>query len=44
MVYSSGRVDATDFLKTGTLMGLIVPAIGAVWLWLSLKTVLGVVE
>jgi di/tricarboxylate transporter len=44
MVYSSGRVDATDFLKTGTLMSLIVPAIDTIWLWLALKTVLGVVK
>jgi len=44
MVYATGRCDASDFLKTGLIMGLIVPAIGAVWLWLALKMVLGVVE
>ena len=41
MVYATERVDASDFLKTGLLMGLIVPAIGALWLWLVLKMVLG---
>lgn len=41
MVYATGRVDAADFLKTGILMGLLVPAIGAVWLWLTLEIVIG---
>ncbi|MGI9326380.1 MAG: SLC13 family permease [Pseudomonadales bacterium] len=42
MVYASGRCDAKDFIKTGLLMGLIVPAIGACWLWLVLPSLLGV--
>ena len=41
MVYATGRCSATDFLKTGIVMGVIVPAIGAIWLWLVLKTVVG---
>ena len=44
MVYATGRVDASDFLKTGLLMGLLVPAIGAVWLWLALGTVIRVID
>lgn len=40
MVYATGRCDASDFLKTGIVMGIIVPAIGALWLWLVLSTVL----
>ena len=40
MVYATGRCDASDFLKTGIVMGIIVPAIGALWLWLVLATVL----
>ena len=34
MVYATGRCDASDFIKTGLLMGLIVPVLGALWLWL----------
>ena len=40
MVYATGRCDASDFLKTGLVMGLVVPAIGALWLWLVLQAVL----
>ena len=40
MVYATGRCDASDFLTTGMIMGAIVPAIGALWLWLVLTTVL----
>ena len=42
IVYAAGRCDASDFMKTGLVMGLVVPAIGAFWLWLTLKTVLGI--
>lgn len=40
MVYATGRCGAMDFIKIGILMGLIVPAIGILWLQLVLSTVL----
>lgn len=40
MVYATGRCSAGDFIKTGLLLGIIVPAIGILWLKLMLSTVL----
>lgn len=40
MVYATGRCGAVDFIKTGVLLGLLVPAIGILWLKLMLSTVL----
>lgn len=34
MVHSSGRVASRDFLCTGLLILVLVPAVGAAWLWL----------
>lgn len=42
MVYATGRCDASDFLKIGVVMGLVVPVIGSLWLWLALEAVLKV--
>ena len=39
MVYATGRCEAKDFVRIGLLMGLIVPAIGVLWLYLALAVI-----
>lgn len=40
MVFATGRLRTSDFVKVGLVMGVIAPLLALAWLWLSLDRIL----
>ena len=40
MVYATGRCESSDFIRSGVVMGILVPLIGILWLAVVLESVL----